>query len=153
VPPTSALRPALEPSIPQYPFDPARATQLLAEVGWARGADGTLVHSGARFETELWVNQGSDGEKIASVVASQWRDIGAQVGQNVIPQARSSDREYGASYPGGHVNASPSATFLGDRFRTSEIRSAAELLRVRPGVSKTRSAPKEQPGEIYAPIE
>ena len=126
-PPTSALRPALEPSIPQYPFDPARAAQLLAEAGWMRGADGALVNSGSgeRFETELWANQSADAERITSVVASQWRDIGAQIGQNVIPPSRSSDREYGASYPGGHVNASPSATFLGDRFRTSQIRSAA----------------------------
>jgi peptide/nickel transport system substrate-binding protein len=126
VPPTSGLRPALESSIPQYPFDPARAAQLLAEAGWTRGSDGTLANStGDRFETELWVNQGADAERITSVVGSQWRDVGAQVGQNVIPPARSSDREYGASYPGAHVNASPSATFLGDRFRTSQIRSAA----------------------------
>ena len=48
-----ALRPEVESAIPQYPYDPARAQQLLAQAGWIRGADGSLVHSsGERFDID-----------------------------------------------------------------------------------------------------
>src|SRR5207248_11311145 len=38
--PTDEIRPQVEASIPKYPYDPARAQQVLAQVGWVRGADG-----------------------------------------------------------------------------------------------------------------
>jgi len=125
VSPTSALRPALEPSIPQYPYDPARAGQLLAGAGWTRGADGTLVNAaGERFETELRASNVEE-RKLMSAVASQWRDVGAQVNEIVIPPARANDREYGSTYAGGLISAGSLDTLLSGRASTREMRSAA----------------------------
>src|SRR5581483_10770792 len=45
IPPDHALRKDVESAIPQFPYDPARARQLLEEVGWVPGPDGVLVHS------------------------------------------------------------------------------------------------------------
>lgn len=126
VAPNSALRPALESAIPQYPYDPAQASRILASGGWTRGADGTLVNawSGDRFETELRASDLSE-QKLMSAVASQWRDIGAQVNEVVIPPTRARDREYGSTYAGGQFSAASLDILLSGRAATSEIRTAA----------------------------
>ena len=53
--PTDSFRPAVEGAIVQYPYDPNRALQLMAEGGWTRGTDGILVHqaSGERFQSKI----------------------------------------------------------------------------------------------------
>jgi len=125
VAPNSALRAAVDRSIPQYPYDPARAGQLLAGVGWTRGSDGTLVNSsGERFETELRASS-IDEQKLMSAIVSQWKEIGAQVAEITIPPARASDREYGATYAGGLLSAGSLDILLSGRASTREIRSAA----------------------------
>src|SRR5207248_5649784 len=42
--PNDPVRNDVEPYIPQFPYDLNRAQQLLAQVGWVRGPDGSLVH-------------------------------------------------------------------------------------------------------------
>jgi peptide/nickel transport system substrate-binding protein len=92
--PSDPLRTELAPSIPQYPYDPAEATRLLAQAGWARGADGVLVHQpdGERFESELRTIP-QYGEKPAAVIASDWKAIGADIQIFNIPPSRASERE------------------------------------------------------------
>jgi peptide/nickel transport system substrate-binding protein len=127
VPPTSAMRPALQSVIPQYPYDLARAQQLLAGAGWVRGPDGVLTNrsTGEKFETELWADA-PDGQNIISVVADQWKQTGAQVGEMVIPPARLSDREWVANFPGAILTGGGSYTaYLGARYHSSEVRRAA----------------------------
>lgn len=125
VPPSSALRPALESKIPQFPYDPARAQQLLSQAGWMKGGDGMLANgrSGERFETEVYT--GSAPQQV-SVVASQWKQLGVQVTETVIPASRSGDREYGAAYSGGYLTTVPtSQLYSGKRLHGAAIRSAA----------------------------
>lgn len=125
--PGSALREALEHLVPQYPYDPTRAQQRLAGAGWARGADGVLVHAstGERFETELRVTL-PDEQKMMSVVANQWKVLGAQVTETVVPPARASDREYGSTYAGGLFSAGPmQAMVFAGRTHSKDIRSPA----------------------------
>ena len=126
LPPNSALRPSVGSMIPQFPYDPARAQQLLEGAGWVRGADGVLVNMGTseRFETDLWTNT-ADGQKQMNVVANHWKQIGAQVSEMVIPPARTSDREYGATYPGALVTTNPASAFTAGRYHSKEVRSAA----------------------------
>jgi peptide/nickel transport system substrate-binding protein len=125
--PGSALRAALEPTIPQFAYDPASAHQLLAGAGWMRGNDGTLVNasSGERFETELRVTL-PDEQKLMSVVANQWKEAGAQIVETVVPPARASDREYGSTYTGGLFSAGPlQAMVFGGRAHSKDLRSPA----------------------------
>ncbi len=104
--PNHVLRPQLEAAIPQYPFDPARAQQLLAEAGWVRGADGALVHaSGERFDVQLSVMEAKD-ERQQAIVADHWKGLGAQVSFYTFVRPR--DRQLEALQPGG-VLASPKA--------------------------------------------
>jgi peptide/nickel transport system substrate-binding protein len=126
VAPNSSLRSTLERSIPQYPYDPARAAALLAEAGWTRGADGGLVNTatGDRFETEVRASNVEE-RRLGSAIASQWKDVGAQVNEVAVPPARANDREYGSTYPGFLISAGSLDTLLSGRASTRELRSAA----------------------------
>jgi peptide/nickel transport system substrate-binding protein len=99
--PYTPVRKELEDAIPQYPYDPARSQQLLAQGSWTRGADGVLVHQpdSQRLEIELWSNA-REGEKPAVVLAGDWKVAGADATVTIVPPARSQDREYLSKYPG-----------------------------------------------------
>ena len=126
--PTHPLRQELESAIPKYPYDPARAQQLLAEAGWVRGPGGILVHgqSGARFETELWglTGQGFAVERQLNIMADGWKAVGAQVGLNIVPAARVNDPEY-VVHHAGPLYTNPTATqFLTQRLHSQYIPNA-----------------------------
>jgi peptide/nickel transport system substrate-binding protein len=123
--PNDLLRRDLESAIPQYPYDPARARQLLAEAGWTAGSDGVLVHqaSGERFEVEVW-SIPQTGERPATLVASDWRTIGADARVYAIPAARSDDREHQVTFPAIEMTGIFVDTTL-DRFDGRDIASAA----------------------------
>jgi peptide/nickel transport system substrate-binding protein len=76
---------ALNPSVDlmkQYPFDPAKANQLLDEAGFPRAADGNRVKP-LGFMIE---NGRPNFEPISQFVAQQWKAIGVPV--NLMPVDR-----------------------------------------------------------------
>lgn len=93
--------PALDPFVVKYPYDPAKAVQLLTEAGWARGADGILTRTsdGQRFEMEFWARSGAQ-EKTAAVITDDWRRIGIAAIPVVLPTARRGDIEFESTRPG-----------------------------------------------------
>jgi peptide/nickel transport system substrate-binding protein len=98
--PSEPLRREVETAIPQYPFDVNRAQQLLSQGGWTKGSDGILTHtSGERFEMEIWTNPQAS-EAATAIIASSWRTVGVDAKINIIPPARSNDREYLGQHPG-----------------------------------------------------
>src|SRR5207244_1453576 len=92
----------LESFIPQYPFDPGRASQQLAEVGWARGADGVLARApnGDRFEVDFWARQGPGNERLITTVADNWKAAGVATTILMEPAALAGSREYESQRPG-----------------------------------------------------
>ncbi len=97
-----AFRSAIEGAIPQYPYDVAKAQQLLATAGWVRGSDGILVHqpTGERFVIEVSGQQRAIIQKQQPIIAEQWKAIGAEVETHVTPPALDSDRRYESTRPG-----------------------------------------------------
>ena len=67
------------------------ANLVLAANNVDNPAFGTLVNAstGERFETEMF---SSSQPRQVSVVANQWKQLGVQVTETVIPPARSGDR-------------------------------------------------------------
>jgi len=126
--PKERLRPDVESAIPQFPYDPGRAKQLLTGAGWVRGTDGILVHqpSGERFEVEIWAKGGGAlDDKETAIVGDYWKAIGAQVILNPIPPARIDDAEYLALRPGPMITQPGGDGFYRDRTQSSQIQSAA----------------------------
>lgn len=113
--PGTPLRRDVEAGIPQYPYDVARAQQLMAQAGWTRGADGTLANAqGERFAAEIWANTKAivAGDKQASIIAQDWKAIGADFSIHPIPANLANDREYGSKYPTISITRSPDDNFL-----------------------------------------
>jgi len=126
--PDDPLRKDVENWIPQFPYDPARGQQLLAQTSWARGPDGTLVHrdTGERFELEMWAKPGTNTERELEIIADFWKAVG--VAGKVIPltAARANDRELLAQHP-GVTTSSPTYTDLFGvlRLHSSQVASPA----------------------------
>jgi peptide/nickel transport system substrate-binding protein len=101
VPPADPRYPEMEPFIAKFPYDTARAQQLLGQAGWNRGADGvfTRASDGQRLELDFWVRGGAT-EKAASIIADNWNRVGIATTPYVIPAARRTDREYEVKRPG-----------------------------------------------------
>jgi peptide/nickel transport system substrate-binding protein len=64
----------------QYPFNLAKAEQMLDAAGWTKGADGVRAKNGVRMEWELRTNVGNKvRETLVTVLADQWKQVGANV--------------------------------------------------------------------------
>lgn len=100
-PPNEPRLAQLEPSLVKYPYDPTRASQLLSQAGWNKGADGTLVRQsdGQRFDIEVWGRPGPV-EKVPSIVADYWKRIGINATPVIQSDAQRGDREVERKRPG-----------------------------------------------------
>jgi peptide/nickel transport system substrate-binding protein len=80
---------AYNPNVRTYPYDPAKARELLAAAGWrTKNADGILVKDGQPFEFTLRTNQGNDERrKVAEIVQASLKDLGVKVDIQVIEWA------------------------------------------------------------------
>jgi len=80
---------AYNPNVRTYPYDMARARELLAAAGWRQqNADGILVKDGQPFEFVLRTNQGNDERrKVAEIVQASLKDLGVRVDIQVIEWA------------------------------------------------------------------
>jgi len=66
--------------IEAYPYDPAKALELLAEAGWSKDRRGFLEKAGQRFSFTLLTNQGNEQRnKTAIILQSQLANIGVEV--------------------------------------------------------------------------
>lgn len=127
LPPTDALHAELAQSIPQFPYDLARAQQLLADAGWARGPDGVLVdgQSGERLEIELRGYEGVGIEKQLAVVADGWKGAGAQGNIVIVPVALQADLEYAAKNSGVVVQVLGGPSYYENRLHSKLIAGPA----------------------------
>ena len=83
-------------TVPQRPYDPAKAAALLAADGFSKGSDGVLRKGGQPFAMELWSTSGVTlNERINSVLKNVWGRLGVQV----TLRSQSSTAIYGANGP------------------------------------------------------
>lgn len=72
------------PNVRRYPYDPAKARELLAQAGWKDSdGDGWLDKNGQRFEFSLMTNQGNKNRENAVVIIQHRL---AQIGVKVVPR-------------------------------------------------------------------
>ena len=122
-PPNGALRSQVEAWIPRFPFDPARAQQLLVDAGWARGGDGTWQRDGERFDIQISGTQGTSTERELNIIADAWKAIGVEARLYVVPTALVGDREYRSKLPGAGLTSLPHRRLTTDPFHSRSIAS------------------------------
>ena len=67
-----------DPKVQQYPYDPAKAKQLLAQAGWKPGPDGVLQKDGKPFEISMPTASFQQLVPISLLVQQYWKDIGVK---------------------------------------------------------------------------
>lgn len=122
--PTEPLRRDLEASIPQFPYDPARASQLLAGAGWQPGPDSVLTHAqtGDRFDIEI--RGRPDFERHANIIAAGWKAVGARPAIYIIPQALAADRSQEGAAPGAVFSSIRADVLYKDRLDSRVMMTA-----------------------------
>lgn len=90
----------------RYQFDPARSFQELAAAGWQRGADGRLTNqSGERVRLMVRATVGGNTEKEVAIISQFWRELGIEVGEEILPESQARDLEVRAKFSAFEVTA------------------------------------------------
>jgi peptide/nickel transport system substrate-binding protein len=119
---TGNLSPAIpdyEPNVPKYNYDSTKAKQLMAQAGWAPGADGTLVNKdGKKFEITCLLIQGDQirGPQ-AELAVSNFKDVGIKMNLERLEIGTYVDRVFKAgkydlafyNWPYGGTDGDPDA--------------------------------------------
>jgi peptide/nickel transport system substrate-binding protein len=101
IPPTDPKYDWAKDSMARYSYDVTRAEQLLAEVGWRRGPERSLMDaSGQRVTIPAWTQPGDTNGQELSIIADQWRSLGANVEESRLTTAQVRDTKYLVSFPG-----------------------------------------------------
>jgi peptide/nickel transport system substrate-binding protein len=95
--PSFARHAQLQDTITRYPFDPRRASAILEEAGWSRGADGVLQKDGRAFAMTI---RDTEGEAQPLIVADYWRAIGVASEYEHRGAAAQRDRQDRATFTG-----------------------------------------------------
>src|SRR6266851_4254413 len=77
---------AFNPNVsPKYPYDKAKAEQLLDAAGWAKGSDGVRAKNGVKMSFELNTNSGNNvRQTLIQIMQQQWHDIGVEASPRPI---------------------------------------------------------------------
>lgn len=101
IPPTSSAFAEVDRVATKYPYDARRAGQLMAEAGYARGADGIWAHPTAgRFAFGLDTFQSPQNENEMHIMADTWRQAGFDVTEHVLAAPLASDQQLRDTRPG-----------------------------------------------------
>ncbi len=89
----------LDRAIVKYHHDLRRSEELMAEVGYRKGADGAITGPGGeRFSFEHLVIAGSQNERQSAIMADGWRRAGFDVREGTIPSAQATNGEVRATF-------------------------------------------------------
>ncbi len=82
---TPALAAYYDPSLAsKYPYDPAKAKDLLAQAGWLPGADGVLQKDGKPFRFTMDVGQRGVLEPVNALIQQDLKKVGVVVDLNTM---------------------------------------------------------------------
>ena len=111
----------------EYPYDVRRATELLAQAGWTKGADGILAHqpSGERFDYQVMTRRGDGPFRQASIIQDYYKTIGVNLNIEVLTPANQDNNEYLATRSGASYHTATTANVIGRRAHSGNIPSPA----------------------------
>lgn len=86
------VNPLSNPNVTKYPYNPQKASELLAAMGWKKGADGILERTvggkTVKFELEFVTTAGNAiRERSQQYFIEQWKQVGIAVKTNNAPSS------------------------------------------------------------------
>ncbi len=92
--------------IVHYPYDPAKAKQLLRAAGWKTGPDGIRVKNGQRLSFDLSTQTESTmGKAMQALLQREWHDVGVDAVIKNYPTAQMFENGSQGVLEGGHYDA------------------------------------------------
>ena len=91
----------IDAKVIKYDYDPARAQQMIQQLGYTKGADGFFSDpAGQKLNVELRTTN-RVGVQLSglSTISDSWQQAGIGVDQVVIPVQRQTDAQYRATFP------------------------------------------------------
>lgn len=128
-PPTVGYYGEIDKVLTKYPYDLRRTEQLMAELGYAKGADGVYTHpTEGRFRLETRGVSSGDEERDTTIVDNFLRDGGFDSYINLLPSStRAVDDRQKGTFPGLTLNNNTLQRGLGlTKWLTSNIGSEAD---------------------------
>ncbi|HZT07354.1 MAG TPA: ABC transporter substrate-binding protein [Chloroflexota bacterium] len=120
LPPSEPEYAAVADRVVRYEYDPQRATQLIQDLGYTKGADGIFRdRTGERLAVELRSNGERITENTIIPLADMWTRLGVATEPIQVPPQRISDREYMATFPGFRLMRQPNAASQVSRLHSS----------------------------------
>ncbi|MBM2811896.1 MAG: hypothetical protein HW416_2655, partial [Chloroflexi bacterium] len=122
--PSDQIFQAVDRALIKYPYDPSRATAVLAEAGWTRppGRDLLANATGDTLDGELHASLGNLPS--AQIITDNWKSVGVNSSIFPIPPARERDTEMRAHFKATGLNGRTIAPeqfiWTCDRFPTRE---------------------------------
>lgn len=114
----------LHPSAVQYPYDPRRASELLASLGYSRGSDGIMRDAaGARLHVESRTVPRAILVKTVLAAADDWKKAGVDVNTIILTEQQRSDREFYSTYPAFDAAGSSNGTAEFISFHSSQVKT------------------------------
>jgi peptide/nickel transport system substrate-binding protein len=102
----SADYPAVESSIVRYDYDPRRAAEMIQQLGYTRGADGSFQDgSGERLALEVRTGPGDNNEKVMLAIANQWQQLGIATTPFLMSTAQNQEPQFRATFPAFSVRS------------------------------------------------
>src|ERR1051326_7166437 len=88
-------------SVPKYPYDARKATQMIQDLGFTKRPDGFFYDAnGKKLAVEQRTTSVDDArEKSLLVIADQWKSIGVDAPTVIIARQQSNDQEYRITRP------------------------------------------------------
>ncbi|MPZ13676.1 MAG: hypothetical protein GEU73_04515 [Chloroflexi bacterium] len=113
----------VEGAIVRYAYEPARAAQMLQDLGYQKGADGMLRNAAnQKLEVEIRAVETDINEKSMFSIADYWQRLGVTVDAFIIPRARARDPEYRATFPAFEHTRQPNETSDLKRYHSNQAR-------------------------------
>jgi peptide/nickel transport system substrate-binding protein len=110
---------------PTYAYDPARAAQLMTELGYAKRDEGFVDATGQRLTVEIRTSAANDNNvKAVQSVADYWQRLGVGVDTVFVPRQQT-DREYLATFPGFQMGRNTADETYFENFTSARVSSAA----------------------------
>jgi len=76
---------AYNPNVHDFPYDPAKASAMLAELGWKKNVQGMIEKDGKPFAFTVITNQGNDARlKTAQILKEQFKRVGIEMNIKVL---------------------------------------------------------------------
>ena len=111
-PPGDLFYDATKDAFRPYAYDPNRAREQLAALGWVTGSDGLVRSSadGRPYRTAISSTPGADAQ--VAIIADAWRRIGISAEEQIVSAALARNTEYLSQFPGWELTGNRADALL-----------------------------------------